>query len=61
MGNVSLLIRANCPISLQFGLEHLTLRFCVYCITTRTPAVPDVFESGRNGGPLCPGRRVGFR
>ena len=29
--------------------------------TTRTPAVTDVFESGRNVGALCPARRVGFR
>ena len=29
--------------------------------TTRTPAVPDVFDSGRNGGALRPGRRVCFR
>ena len=32
-----------------------------YCITTRTAAVTDVFESGRNVGALCPVRRVGFR
>ena len=31
------------------------------CITTRTAAVPDVFDSGRNDGALRPGRRVGFR
>ena len=30
-------------------------------ITTRPPAVPDVFGSGRNVGALRPGRRVGFR
>ena len=29
--------------------------------TTRPPAVPDVFESGRNVGALRPARRVGFR
>ena len=29
--------------------------------TTHTPAVPDVFVSGRNVGALCPGRHVGFR
>ena len=29
--------------------------------TTRTPAVTDVFDSGRNDGALRPGRRVGFR
>ena len=29
--------------------------------TTRTPAVTDVFDSGRNVGALRPGRRVGFR
>ena len=29
--------------------------------TTLTPAVPDILGSGRNGGPLRPGRRVGFR
>ena len=31
------------------------------CNTTRTPAVTDVFDSGRNVGALRPGRRVGFR
>ena len=30
-------------------------------ITTHSPAVTDVFESGRNVGALRPGRRVGFR
>ena len=30
-------------------------------ITTHTPAVPDVFVSGRNVGALRPARRVGFR
>ena len=36
---------------------------CLYekAFTTRTPAVPDVFDSGRNVGALRPGRRVGFR
>ena len=29
--------------------------------TTRTAAVPDVFDSGRNVGALRPGRCVGFR
>ena len=29
--------------------------------TTCLPAVPDVFDSGRNVGALRPGRRVGFR
>ena len=29
--------------------------------TTRLPAVPDVFDSGRNVGALRPVRRVGFR
>ena len=29
--------------------------------TTRTPAVTDVFESGRNVGALRPARHVGFR
>ena len=29
-------------------------------ITTRTAAVPDVFDSGRNVGALGPGRRVRF-
>ena len=29
--------------------------------TTHTPAVPDVFGSGRNDEALRPGRRVGFR
>ena len=29
--------------------------------TTRPPAVPDVFDSGRNVGALRPARRVGFR
>ena len=33
----------------------------VLIITTLTPAVPDVFDSGRNVGALRPGRRVGFR
>ena len=33
----------------------------VLCFTTRTPAVPDVFDSGRNVGALRPVRRVGFR
>ena len=28
--------------------------------TTRTPAVTDVFDSGRNEGALRPARRVGF-
>ena len=34
-----------------------------YCgpFTTRTAAVTDVFDSGRNVGALRPGRRVGFR
>ena len=30
-------------------------------VTTRLPAVPDVFDSGRNVGALRQGRRVGFR
>ena len=30
-------------------------------ITTCTPAVPEVFGSGRNVGALCSARRVGFR
>ena len=33
----------------------------VYIFTTRPPAVPDVFDSGRNDGALRPARRVGFR
>ena len=33
----------------------------VMCITTRPPAVPDVFGSGRNDGALRPGRCVYFR
>ena len=33
----------------------------LYCFTTRTPAVTDVFDSGRNVGALRPGHRVGFR
>ena len=33
----------------------------VIYFTTRTPAVTDVFESGRNVGALRPGRCVGFR
>ena len=33
----------------------------VCSFTTRTPAVTDVFDSGRNEGALRPGRRVGFR
>ena len=36
-------------------------RPCVSKFTTRTLAVTDVFDSGRNDGPLRPGRRVGFR
>ena len=31
------------------------------CFTTRTAAVTDVFDSGRNVGALRPGRCVGFR
>ena len=30
-------------------------------VTTRPPAVTDVFDSGRNDGALRPGRRVGFQ
>ena len=30
-------------------------------ITTHTPAVTDVFDSGRNVGALRPARHVGFR
>ena len=33
----------------------------VFDFTTRTPAVPDVFDSGCNVGALRPGRRVDFR
>ena len=34
---------------------------CGLSFTTRTPTVPDVFDSGRNDGALRPGRRVPFR
>ena len=34
---------------------------CVCVFTTHSPAVPDVFGSGRNVGAVHPGRRVGFR
>ena len=33
----------------------------VHTVTTHSPTVPDVFDSGRNVGPLRPGRRVYFR
>ena len=34
---------------------------CKILFTTRTPAVTDVFGSGRNVGALRPARHVGFR
>ena len=39
----------------------MLLYFYFLGFTIRTPAVPDVFGSGRNVGALRPGRRVGFR
>ena len=33
----------------------------IWGFTTNTPAIPDVFDSGRNVGALRPARRVGFR
>ena len=33
----------------------------ITCVTTHTPAVTDVLESGRNVGALRPGRHVGFQ
>ena len=52
--------RGSCPRIIY----DLSLHFCYtpyQGITTRTPAVTDVFGSGRNVGALRPGRRVGFR
>ena len=35
---------------------YVCMYVCIYVFTTRRPAVPDVFESGRNVGALRPGR-----
>ena len=48
-----------CSLKLQEG--HTGYGRGVKTITTRPPAVTDVFDSGRNVGALRPGRRVGFR
>ena len=42
-------------------LYFSNLKIEQYYITTRPPAITDVFESGHNVGALRPGRRVGFR
>ena len=54
-------------IKVQFRLD-LSIRtdLCQYypfvlCLTTHSPAVTDVFGSGRNVGAFRPGRHVGFR
>ena len=39
----------------------MSIRDGLLDITTRPPAVTDVFGSGRNVGALRPARRVGFR
>ena len=45
----------------QLLLDNQVRRRCVHPFTTRTPAVTDVFECGRNVGALRHGRRVGFQ
>ena len=37
------------------------LAWCDMSVTTRPPAITGILGSGRNVGPLRPGRRVGFR
>ena len=44
-----------------FILSCTVLKSAVMVFTTRPPAVPDVFDSGRNVGALRPARHVGFR
>ena len=49
-------------LAVQWPRSSLPRPGCLSCIfTTRTAAVTDVFESGRNDGALRPGRHVGFR
>ena len=43
------------------GIRSSFFLKAVGLFTTRTPAVPDVFDSGLNVEALRPGRRVGFR
>ena len=48
-------------LMIEIYSESLVRAIGIVLLTTRTPAVTDVFRSGRNVGALRPGRRVGFR
>ena len=58
-------VRAVLVASRYIGDYHMLLQillmYYIPLFTTRMPAVPDVFDSGRNVGALRLARRVGFR